>query len=240
MINFFRKKRKLLADENKSLKYARYAIGEIVLVVIGILIALQINNWNNNRLEIKEEKNLLADLQSEFKKNDSLLENYDIIRIDKVLKSHKILINYGLKSRQIPKTENIDSILFRAMAHPTWNPSLMVLDDLKNSGRLSKIKNEKLKQHLYNWYSFYTDYLEDIKGSEKAHGDLNFYSINKGYYYTSAKNYKLPPEDKKAIYLNDTIFISFLMNYNRMAKKRKREYLDAQRLIKNIIKETTK
>jgi len=46
MIPFFRKIRKKMADDNKPLKYMRYAIGEIVLVVIGILIALQINNWN--------------------------------------------------------------------------------------------------------------------------------------------------------------------------------------------------
>ena len=46
MINFFRKIRKQLADDNKPLKYMRYAVGEIVLVVIGILIALQLNNWN--------------------------------------------------------------------------------------------------------------------------------------------------------------------------------------------------
>jgi hypothetical protein len=49
MINFFRKIRKKMADDNRPLKYIRYAIGEIVLVVIGILIALQVNNWNENR-----------------------------------------------------------------------------------------------------------------------------------------------------------------------------------------------
>ena len=49
MINFFRKTRKKLADDNKFFKYWRYAIGEIVLVVVGILIALSINNWNEGR-----------------------------------------------------------------------------------------------------------------------------------------------------------------------------------------------
>ncbi len=49
MINFFRKTRKKLADDNKPLKYARYAIGEIVLVVVGILIALSINNWHQEQ-----------------------------------------------------------------------------------------------------------------------------------------------------------------------------------------------
>ena len=49
MLNFFRKIRKQLAAENQLMKYSRYAIGEIVLVVIGILIALQINNANQER-----------------------------------------------------------------------------------------------------------------------------------------------------------------------------------------------
>ena len=49
MIKFFRHIRKSLLMENKTSKYIKYAIGEIVLVVIGILIALQVNNWNNNQ-----------------------------------------------------------------------------------------------------------------------------------------------------------------------------------------------
>ena len=58
MIPFFRKIRKKLADDNKPIKYLRYAIGEIVLVVIGILIALQINNWNQNRIQLKQEQKI--------------------------------------------------------------------------------------------------------------------------------------------------------------------------------------
>jgi len=52
MIPFFRKIRKKMADDNQFFKYSRYAIGEIVLVVIGILIALQINTWNEERKNI--------------------------------------------------------------------------------------------------------------------------------------------------------------------------------------------
>ena len=63
MINFFRKIRKQLADNNKPLKYMRYAVGEIVLVVIGILIALSINNCNNNR----EKRNLELSTIHEFR-----------------------------------------------------------------------------------------------------------------------------------------------------------------------------
>ena len=66
MIPFFRKIRKKMADDNRPLKYMRYAIGEIVLVVVGILIALQINNWNEDRkgkLELEVyQKRLIEDL----------------------------------------------------------------------------------------------------------------------------------------------------------------------------------
>ncbi len=62
MINLFRNVRRKLADDNRPLKYMRYAIGEIVLVVIGILIALQINNWNEERKVKIEEQIILKDL----------------------------------------------------------------------------------------------------------------------------------------------------------------------------------
>ena len=59
MIPYFRKIRKQHADDNKPLKYLRYAVGEIILVVIGILIALQINNWNQARIDQKKERQYL-------------------------------------------------------------------------------------------------------------------------------------------------------------------------------------
>ena len=90
MINFFRKTRKKLADDNKPLKYVRYAIGEIVLVVIGILIALQINNWNEERKAKIDEHELLKELivnlnsnVEEFNQNinvqKSTIESIDLI-----------------------------------------------------------------------------------------------------------------------------------------------------------------
>ena len=70
MIKFFRKIRYDLMEKNKTGKYLKYAIGEIVLVVIGILIALSINNWNENRkLDLNEKdviENLIEDLQSDY------------------------------------------------------------------------------------------------------------------------------------------------------------------------------
>ena len=71
MIPFYRKIRKKMADDNKPMKYARYAIGEIVLVVIGILIALQINNWNNSNQKNDLKSVYLQRLINDIKKDTS-------------------------------------------------------------------------------------------------------------------------------------------------------------------------
>ena len=63
-----------MADDNKPIKYARYAIGEIILVVIGILIALQINNWNENRKALIKENSLYSSIVSDLEVDKDKLE----------------------------------------------------------------------------------------------------------------------------------------------------------------------
>ena len=75
MIKFFRKIRQKLLKENRVSKYLLYAFGEIILVVIGILIALQINDWNEDRKNNNTEQKLLNALQMEFESNLKILED---------------------------------------------------------------------------------------------------------------------------------------------------------------------
>lgn len=74
MINFFRKTRKQLADDNKPIKYLRYAIGEILLVVIGILIALQVNNWNEIRKQDIKRNFYLSSLLGDLNENAAYIQ----------------------------------------------------------------------------------------------------------------------------------------------------------------------
>ena len=84
MIPFFRKIRKKMADDNRPLKYMRYAIGEIVLVVVGILIALAINNWNEDRVKkiaLQEHlKNMVEGLNQDIEGRLTLVKNIDEFR----------------------------------------------------------------------------------------------------------------------------------------------------------------
>jgi len=96
MIPVFRKIRKQLADNNRPLKYLRYAFGEIVLVVIGILIALQINNWNEKRKNDQKFLKILTEIKADLL-NDIQETSYFIkwwgktsLKVDKVLDSNNV------------------------------------------------------------------------------------------------------------------------------------------------------
>ncbi len=92
MINFFRKIRKQLADDNKPLKYARYAIGEIILVVIGILIALAINIWNEKRIEHFKERELLSNIKINLANNIEFI-NEDILIHKNRIRSGELVLS---------------------------------------------------------------------------------------------------------------------------------------------------
>jgi len=92
MIKFFRKIRQRLLMENRTGKYLKYAVGEIVLVVIGTLIALQINNWNENRITKNLTKSYLLNIKSDLKA-DTITFVAGIKRSIKTLEKQKNLLN---------------------------------------------------------------------------------------------------------------------------------------------------
>jgi len=150
MINFFRKIRKQFADDNKPVKYIRYAVGEILLVVIGILIALSINNWNQNRISNIEEKTILENIHTEFLQNKEALKE-EIINTDIALNSGKTLFNLIGKERTEIKRHNLDSLLFYFLDVGEFRPSENTITDLLQSGRLQLLKSSKIKNLLHQW-----------------------------------------------------------------------------------------
>ena len=90
MTKLFRHIRQSLVNENKMGKYFKYAIGEIILVVIGILIALQINNWNEIQKEKVREQQLLRSLREEFKQNINELEFDHELNLNCIISCEKV------------------------------------------------------------------------------------------------------------------------------------------------------
>ncbi|GAA4280074.1 DUF6090 family protein [Gaetbulibacter aestuarii] len=92
MIKFFRNIRKTLINQGKTTKYLNYAIGEIVLVVIGILIALQINNWNETRKAKIKSRNYLIEIKSDLKA-DTILFNTGIKHLNNYIADEEWVLN---------------------------------------------------------------------------------------------------------------------------------------------------
>lgn len=148
MIKFFRQIRKSLLEKNQMGKYFKYAVGEIVLVVIGILVALQINNWNEDRKDAKKEQELLLQLQSEFQSNLEQLNQKIVLRNDMINASLKLL-DYV----DHPSKRNKDSILKHlgyTVLSPTFDP---IVNDINSSGRIQLIRSAELKEKLSLWTS---------------------------------------------------------------------------------------
>lgn len=149
MIKFFRKIRQDLLSKGKTGKYLKYAIGEIILVVIGILIALQINNWNTERLERITETEyycqLLDDLESD---KVELLELIEASK-QRVEITKQLLLD--LEAQTLAKEEIIFNMLL-ALRSNTFIPSKLAITDLTSSGRLNLIKDKSFKKKLYKYY----------------------------------------------------------------------------------------
>jgi len=155
MIPFFRKIRNppageagKMADDNRPLKYIRYAVGEIVLVVIGILIALQINTWNEERKDTKTETRSLFNLKSEFDHNQKLLQSIIDIKQENIDQSRTYI--ELITNDTFPLTHKIALKIPTNFAVP-WGATNSVLNSLLSTGAINKIKNDTLKFLLTNW-----------------------------------------------------------------------------------------
>jgi hypothetical protein len=152
MINFFRKIRKQLADDNKFLKYSRYAIGEIVLVVIGILIALQINNWNENRKVDNKKLELIKQLKNDVNNDIHYLKELDSVYASWQIQGAHILKGLGEKS--IEKISTMEEFMVGRGSMNHLSISTKTYDQMKDSGILNKITNKKMSQSIDDYYEF--------------------------------------------------------------------------------------
>lgn len=151
MIKLFKIVRQKLLIEKKLSKYLVYAIGEIVLVVIGILIALSINNWNENRKARISEQNYLIALKKEFSFNKEELKSIMDRNHLNYEAAIKILENTGPDNPRITD-EEFGSLMVSALSiEVQCDPNQGVIDEIINSGKLSIFHNDELKFLLSSW-----------------------------------------------------------------------------------------
>jgi len=150
VIKLFRNIRKNLLNEGKTTKYFKYAIGEIILVVIGILIALSINNWNQERNLKNEEQNIVRNIHNEYLQNRTIIQT-TLQESDNCANILKTLINLVGKDEAVLKKQNIDSLMYYAFDPPIYRPSENTISGLIQSGRLELLHNQELIDLIYEW-----------------------------------------------------------------------------------------
>jgi hypothetical protein len=212
MIKLFRNIRKKLIEQSKVRNYFFYAIGEIFLVVIGILIALQINNWNETRKSISSEKRYVTDLIQDLK-NDSIMLNQLDIFLESKLASKEKIVPLLLGNNVV-----IDSIEFHFAKQwavsGRFTPTSITIEALKNSGSLTIIRDVNLSRQIVSLYNSYSNevFTEDTFNSQ----NLKLIDIAGGYF----KNLMDPKTDEIYIALEDNKFINGIMvNFTGTRKK---------------------
>ena len=169
-------------EQNKTGRYLKYAIGEITLVVIGILIALQINNWNNQRIAEKQMDSFLLGIIEDLKS--------DITFFDLRIEFFNSVAEQRRKILSLVNFENIEAdSLFNMITPRTGNYEINVstFDKIKSTGITQISKNDSLSENIYNYYthgvtslkSFMDWHLEESREAAKHYYfDNNRFEIN--------------------------------------------------------------
>jgi len=153
MLSLFRNIRKIILSDGKGRKYVWYAFGEVLLLVIGILIALQINNWNENRLDRKQEYQYLVRLREDLQFEIGLMT--DAIRYaENRIAAVRLLEEAAANPKIATERPNAMAI---AVETVTWRSfpeiSAFVYTELQGTGHLSLIRSEALRRDIAAYYS---------------------------------------------------------------------------------------
>ncbi len=216
MIKFFRKIRKKLLTENTFSKYLIYATGEIFLVVIGILIALQINNQNDLRKERQKELQYLENVRSDLVLNIAEMNSYIETRTDQIAAARRILEYFEGKPLTDLYPFNADGLSIYSWQRFYQNNN--TFSELINSGNLALIRNEAIKKRLLDIQllnkkykseedHFRFDTENNLYKPLYATMDLNPIISNGEYYLSKGQSGKHVP-------FADDFFVDFLKNKN--------------------------
>ena len=153
MIKFFRKIRQNLLSEGKTGKYLKYAIGEIILVVIGILIALAINNWNENRKSIRVANEIYQNLQNSLEQDSTEVQRI-IKSHNKSLKAQKELILNEVNQESFEfRDNNLNQLLVDIQAGIfSFFPKTGIYKSIVSNNGMDLLKSKEIKASLINLY----------------------------------------------------------------------------------------
>ena len=161
MINFFRKTRQKFLRENRFTKYLLYAIGEIILVVIGILIALQVNNWNINRQIQNKEQAYLLEIRNNLQQDSLKLQlvlDFNRNKVKIVEDMLQIFIDtLTNQERSVILNKNANDFTY----YEVFDPVRIAFNNMLSAESIGLIRNNELRKSLSEYYNY--PYLDGVQ-----------------------------------------------------------------------------
>lgn len=237
MIKFFRQTRQRLLTENRFSKYLLYAIGEVVLVVIGILIALQVNTWNEfrkdrikeNQILIDLKKSLNADIENQLNPNISQIVE-DLSNVNSIIKSleNKAIYNDSMsikfRSLMFSKSFKWEVTTYKSLE----NEGLNIISKPELKSEILRLYNMKYPELEYFISNFSKNLIEFFRPEMREKFKFNYKTTNEIFYVPS--NYEE--------LLHDTSFMNTLLtarlNFQNIYNSLKETKLDVGKVIANI------
>ncbi|MBI1191879.1 MAG: hypothetical protein GC205_01705 [Bacteroidetes bacterium] len=239
MIKFFRRIRQGLLYQGRTGKYLTYAVGEIILVVIGILIALQINNWNEKRKQGKQELAYLGRLLIENEQDLVTFQQsiQDLTKGNKTIEEMATVLNHKNYSDSVV-LEKVEKYLIYGCHYPFFNPSTSTFDDLSSTGNMGVINDVDLRDVIVKHYANY-DY---IKANFQVNADWAL-PIDAPF-YVDFSVLKFEPSTSFIFKTDSENLSAFEVKENREEYLRNAAVhywinLDCINLLSNVINETT-
>jgi len=246
MIKFFRKIRQNLLMENKTGKYFKYAIGEIILVVIGILIALQINNWNELRKEKETVKSSLEAMKSNI--NDNITDLKKQKDYNTELRKR---LSFALKIIALPQYANQPLIIYADSIGDITQvrhffPTTITLRSMESNSHFQFIKDEILKESIYRYYDeleYFSNVTENnVLFSDKRMEEFVFDQMEISSYWPGSNPYKTKSLNSELnntnVLRNSNVFENILIGRRLRAggeiERSENGILAAQKLIEKI------
>src|SRR6056297_2393080 len=173
MIKFFRKIRQNLLSDGETGKYLKYAAGEIILVVIGILIALQLNEWNDHRKQLKLEKEYYCRLLDDVKLDNEQIQNLLQLAEERLVASNesvRLLLNDSSKKIGI----GTQVYLSGKAIYSDFEPNNSAYEDLKSGANLNIISDKSIIKALNHYFNRVEELKSIIMINGKHAVDISF------------------------------------------------------------------
>ena len=219
--------------ENKTGKYFKYAIGEIVLVVIGILIALSINNWNNDKKDKQAELKYLNQIRKSLQENNLILKER-IVNDERTLKFGDQLYSHFKTKKEL--NDSIKRVLVVLLNDQMISFNIAAFENLKNDG-LSFISNDDLKFEIINIYDKELKYIQNIFANQFENylsGVINpFFSDN--FEFVSNEKYMSAEPNNYQDLLSNNKTTNIISMVNTMRSYAISNYSNTQKKINEII-----